>query len=715
MVMVASHATRWIPSSKANPCPVCGRTKDGDCRISGDGLQVNCHRGSTHSPPADLKKGDTVIDKDGRVWAYTHDNDRGAHFTIHKPRGQKEKPTSGKVVQFRPKKPAPAPIKGPMVLAELATPWPPAPPSHLEDGLMLHYSEHQWTEWRNRTDKDGSRQRGERPRHRHDGEVQFNAGTDPWPLFGNELISQAKGKWIAAAEGPKCAMWLQAGGVVGVSQPGHDHKDVSITRRFRELVEAGVGGVAYLNDNDETGDKKGRQLSECAAEAGLPFLQIPAIDVWPDLPVGGSIDDAPGTAEERVSAITAAITKSPLTVFPSTGIKAVLEAIGEGWHTNKYGEQMRSALAMGDLSKKLEKLGNRLAFDQLALRPAVDQVVLPSHDIELLHAALSEQGWRIGKASATDGLMLATRRHQFHPIREYLNGVADNPGVQAFDLDSVASKFFRTTDPLHAAMVRKWLIGAVARAMQPGCKMDYCLVAQSDQGVGKSTFFETLASPEWFCSTIPDDDKDLTLNIHNCWLFELAELEAVTGKREAGRLKNLMTTARDLVRVPYGTVPERLPRPSAFCATVNRRDFLRDDTGNRRFWIVPINGQTKIDSKAIAAARDGIWKAAVLAWRSNETPVLTEEQVERSEAQNLDFRELDPWFETVRAFAEVKANEGLVPIQLEDVLERLEIPVQNRNNTFSRRVRDLLEEAGWQYGRRRTDLGQFRGFWPPTN
>lgn len=702
--MVASPTTRWLESSKRNPCPICGRVKDGDCRVDVDGVQVICHH------PKDLRPSpEGIPGVDGQLWAFTGNTSdgRAGHFKLHEPLKADQK-VSRKVIPLR-QKPRPAPITGPITLATIE-------PVETK-GSPWAYSSTQRIERINKA--DGSKLFV--PKHRSGSSWIKGAGDQPWPVFG--VVAPG---WVLELEGEKCCEIALSAGVSAISQPGHAHKVEQIVERYRDLKADGVAGIVYVGDNDDEGERRAHQAVEAAAEVQLPLLVLRASEVWLDLPVGGSIDDARGTAAERVSAVTAAISAwlsfalpkwaNQAESIPGTGIEAVLAAVGEGWHSSKQGGRQRSALAMGDLSKKLEKLGERLAFDQLALRPAVDRVVLPSLDVELLHAALSEQGWVIGKNSATDGLLLAARRHQFHPIRDYLDGVANNPEITPFDLDAVAPQFFRTTDPLHAAMVRKWLIGAVARAMQPGCKMDYCLVAQSDQqGIGKSTFFETLASPEWFCSTIPDDDKDLTLNIHNCWLFELAELEAVTGKRAAGRLKNLMTTARDLVRVPYGAVPERMPRPSAFCATVNRRDFLRDDTGNRRFWVVPINGKTKIDREAVAAARDGIWKAAVLAWRSKETPVLTDEQVERSEAQNLDFREIDPWFETVRAFSEVKANEGLVPIQLEDVLERLEIPVHNRNNAVSRRVRDLLEEAGWQYGRRRTDLGQQRGFWPPTN
>ena len=94
---------------------------------------------------------------------------------------------------------------------------------------------------------------------------------------------------------------------MGVSQPGHDHTAASIERRYQRLLEAGVAGVVYLADNDPTGESKAQRCAAAAAAVGLPLVVDPAVEVWPGLPAGGSIDDAPGTAAKRVAALLAAI------------------------------------------------------------------------------------------------------------------------------------------------------------------------------------------------------------------------------------------------------------------------------------------------------------------------------------------------------------------------------------------------------------------------
>ena len=280
-------------SSRRTPCPICGRTKDGDCRISDE--LVLCHYGSTKHPPQQLKPGQVIPGDDGQEWAFTGDakDGRTAAYTRHKPR-----PTNHQApVQARQSQ-APTPQ-----LARLESPAK-EPQAHLPTGQRINYSSTQWVEIvRNGNEKKHI------PHHQDDeGRAQRGAGDEPWPLWRqDDAITHGVGMWIAEAEGEKCGAWFRAGGVVAISQPGHDHKPASIERRYRNLVEAGVAGVLYLADNDETGRKKAERCAATAATVGLPLLVLHAFDVWSDMPVGGSIDEAPGTAAERVSAVLAAI------------------------------------------------------------------------------------------------------------------------------------------------------------------------------------------------------------------------------------------------------------------------------------------------------------------------------------------------------------------------------------------------------------------------
>jgi hypothetical protein len=285
----------------------------------------------------------------------------------------------------------------------------------------------------------------------------------------------------------------------------------------------------------------------------------------------------------------------------SASLQSLIQQLQDGWDPKTLKPQGLSAGRIADMLPAAD-----LRFNEMTLRAEVHTssgwLRITDADMDSAYVVLSGKGWKVGSEPVIKAIIHTARQAPHHPVRAYLQQVEADPGIAPFDLDQVAPQFFRANQPLHVAMVRKWLIGAVSRALNPGCQMDYVLVLQGAQGQLKSTSLGALASPDWYCSSIPENEKDLLLNIHSTWIYELAELESVTSRKEAGRLKNLITTSADLVRVPYGRTSERMARQSVFCATVNEDTFLRDDTGNRRFWVVPVEGSKPID-KARAGGR----------------------------------------------------------------------------------------------------------------
>ena len=330
-------------------------------------------------------------------------------------------------------------------------------------------------------------------------------------------------------------------------------------------------------------------------------------------------------------------------------LQALIQQLPDGWDPNTLKPQMLSAGRLADMLPAAA-----LRFNEMTLRAEVHTGSgwqrITDADLDSAYVVLSGKGWKVGSEPVIKAIIHTARQAPHHPVRAYLQQVEADPGIALFDLDQVAPQFFRAKQPLHVAMVRKWLIGAVSRALNPGCQMDYVLVLQGDQGQLKSTSLQAIASPDWYCSSIPENEKDLLLNIHSTWIYELAELESVTSRKESGRLKNLITTSADLVRVPYGRTSERMNRQSVFCATVNEDTFLRDDTGNRRFWVVPVEGSKPIDKAGLLAARDAIWKAAIAAFRAGELPMLRAEMEALSSQQNQEFNQQDPWVEMVLAW-----------------------------------------------------------------
>jgi hypothetical protein len=433
--------------------------------------------------------------------------------------------------------------------------------------------------------------------------------------------------------------------------------------------------VVLWPDNDEPGLDAMQRLAQTLHDIGASNIRL--VENPPEKPTGWDLADATDwSAADALQwldghAETVAVEPRPnpseanfsdpiklntAQDKPPASMQALIQRLPDGWieKTTKDGEMVLAARALspGRLSELLPAQSFR--FNELDLRAYVKTSsgwqCINDAELDSAYVLLTGKGWRVGSDAVVKAILHVARQAPVHPVREYLQRVKADLSIVPYDLDQVAPELFRASHPLHVAMVRKWLIGAVARILEPGCQMDYCLVLKGAQGLLKTTSLKALAGREWFTSTHAHNDKDFLQNVNGCWVYELAELETITGTRQSGALKNLITSATDSFRPPYGRTPERTDRQSVFCATVNKDEFLRDETGNRRFWVVPIEGNQQLNREAITAARDAIWKAAVLAYEAGELPMLTKELETLSADQNEQFNEQDPWIGMVRAW-----------------------------------------------------------------
>lgn len=149
--------------------------------------------------------------------------------------------------------------------------------------------------------------------------------------------------------------------------------------------------------------------------------------------------------------------------------------------------------------------------------------------------------------------------------------------------------------------VRKWLHQCIALALNDETHpvgADGVLVLQGPQGCGKTLFARKIAMrPEWFAEGVQIDtkDKDCLIQATRPWVAELGEFDS-TAKKEQTDLKAFITRAFDDIRRPYARSAVRRPRRTSFIATVNPAEFLRDDTGSRRWWVIHVN---QIDRKRL--------------------------------------------------------------------------------------------------------------------
>lgn len=265
-------------------------------------------------------------------------------------------------------------------------------------------------------------------------------------------------------------------------------------------------------------------------------------------------------------------------------------------------------------------------------------------DFENLKGYL-ERVYGLWSPSKIKGAFLAviTSEKAYHPVREYLDSLSWDGKSR---IDRVLIDFLGAPDtPYVRAVTRKTLVAAVSRIYEPGRKFDSVLVICGDQGVGKSTLLAKLGR-EWFSDSLSISDmKDKTSaeKLKGYWIIEISELAGMK-KMDVETVKSFISRTDDVYRPAYGAFVESHPRSSIICGTTNASDgFLRDITGNRRFWPVKVSGQGKFRPWELADPSQ-IWAEAIHYYHLGEELFLTndlaaEASKEQQSALESDDRE----------------------------------------------------------------------------
>ena len=243
--------------------------------------------------------------------------------------------------------------------------------------------------------------------------------------------------------------------------------------------------------------------------------------------------------------------------------------------------------------------------------------------------------------------------NRFHPIIEYLE-------AQMWDgetrIDRLFIDYLGANDSDYVKEVtRKMFIAAVKRLYEPGCKFDYMLVLVGPQGAGKSTIIQMMAR-NWFSDSLKTfDSKDAGEHLQSAWIFEFGELAGMT-KTEVDEIKQFVTKRSDKYRVAYDRVITDFPRKCVFFGTTNNWNFLKDPTGNRRFWPVVVDPDKRNRSVFADLAEyeiGQIWAEVLLAYRKGEALTLSPEiEQQAAKIQGLHLEDdprvglIQEWLET---------------------------------------------------------------------
>jgi hypothetical protein len=355
-------------------------------------------------------------------------------------------------------------------------------------------------------------------------------------------------------------------------------------------------------------------------------------------------------------------------------------------------------------------------YDELLLQPILQRTIpggstirdplpfapraLCDADLTAIQEFLQRRGLvSLAAETTSQAVNLYSRERAFHPIKDYLS-------TQEWDgtprLDNWLSYYLGAAQTSYTERIGRWfLIGMVARVMRPGCKMDYMLILEGQQGTSKSAACRILAGA-WFSDSLPDlrDIKEAQQHLRGVWLVEMGELDAMD-KATDNRVKQFLSKQVDRYRPAYGRLEINAPRQCVFIGTTNKLQYLRDETGGRRFWPVETG---EINFEALERDRDQLFAEALQAFRAGEQWWPTREfELENIRPEQDARHEADPWEEPISEWLdapvrnfEQNAKELRTRVTVTEVArEALNFSLDRIGTREHRRIRNCLTRLGW--------------------
>jgi predicted P-loop ATPase len=295
----------------------------------------------------------------------------------------------------------------------------------------------------------------------------------------------------------------------------------------------------------------------------------------------------------------------------------------------------------------------RLTWDAFIGRAEIDgRPLLDADVIELRRAINAEYGLNIGRDLGSDAVLHVASQSKHDPLRDYLDGLVWDGTERCTWL--LARYFGASNDELSKSYSVKWMISAVARAMDPGCKVDTILVLRGVQSAKKSTGLEALVPvQDWFSDSDVDvQSKEGAISIQGKWVVEIAELESFRGKAQTA-IKAFLSRRIDHFRAPYGRIAEDHPRRTVFVGSTNAETFLSDPTGSRRLWVVEAQ---HVDVLGLRRERDQLWAEAVIRYRRGETWWLSADEDLARGVSAEDYQIQEPWEPLILTWLQLPAT-----------------------------------------------------------
>lgn len=430
--------------------------------------------------------------------------------------------------------------------------------------------------------------------------------------------------WTGFPESGLRAAMLQAA-------QGCGHLDRDTERCINDAIRDGQGAPVPLPpDSPEWEAQQSSAASVAEALAAWGKVLRPTIRTDED----GDVVMVDMPSEEPTSVELAATEPDP----------SVLEVLERPWTKQGPGDPKGTIGNAVMVLSRDPRWSGRIRRDTMRDRITLDGAALEDEDVHEMRLWLQGvYGFCPSAQSAFEAVTVVARRDSHNPLQEWLNGL-EWDGVSRVEY-MLTDRFGADKDDLTRAMSTCFMVGAVARALDPGCQVDTVLILKGPQGIRKTSGLRALTGPEWFASPhINVQSKDTAIALRGRWIVEWAELDSMK-RSENTAIKAFITERADTYRPPYGKVAKTFPRSNVFTGTTNDDEFLTDATGDRRYHVVE---SSAVDVEGIERDRPQLWAEAVQLYRSGVRWWLSDQLEEARKEANARFRQVDPWEALIR-------------------------------------------------------------------
>jgi putative DNA primase/helicase len=455
-------------------------------------------------------------------------------------------------------------------------------------------------------------------------------------------------------------------------------------------------------DNDSWGIKNaGLEAARSLEPLGIPYV----------LPNFSPCDVKPTDFNDLFVLEGEDVARNQLTpsVIPDVEHMPVVSAVSEQWIClpDVKGNNQTPVSTIANLTEVLRRSEVTVRYNVISKQ---EEILIPGEQYTMDNKANASLAWIESRCANYNmptekvGQFLThiADQNQYNPVATWIES-------KPWDGTSRLAEFYRTVRVVDEesdeyirdykkTVMRRWLVSAVAAAYRPnGIASQGVLVFQGDQSIGKTTWFKRLCPSELRSDGVTLDlrDKDSQFNALSYWLVELGELDATFRRSDIAQLKSFITRDKDVMRLAYAKRKSEFPRRTVFFASVNSENFLHDDTGNRRFWVLPcdsINYMHRIDMQQL-------WAEVLDLYRAGERWTLSAEELLDVNAYNRSHEVIDPIEEMIRSELRWDQDSSLWTFKTATKV-LMDIGISQPSNAQARKASEVIKKLNGKRQRR---------------